>query len=182
MKLILKAPIKQHRIKIHGRLKLLYIENYTPLIDHFQCALKDIQCLYEKNLGIGIGKNRKSEITGRDTDYPVFLSVILFTFPSSPVCLSSPPAEVPSRFRRTIGQSAAATAPFLRKMDKGKNIMQGQNPFDHRPNLHHRRAADERHPSVAAVLPYSANGRSAQQYLFNAPARKFLTGCGAVRL
>ena len=93
MKLILKAPIKQHRIKIYGRLKLLYIENYTPLIDHFQCALKDIQCLYEKNLGIGIGKNRKSEITGRDTDYPVFLSVILFTFPSSPVCLSSPPAD-----------------------------------------------------------------------------------------
>ena len=26
MKLILKAPIKQHRIKIYGRLKLLYIE------------------------------------------------------------------------------------------------------------------------------------------------------------
>ena len=92
MKLILKAPIKQHRIKIYGRLKLLYIENYTPLLDRFQCVLKDIQCLYEKNLGIGIGKNRKSEITGRDTDYPVFLSVILFTFPSSPVCLSSPPA------------------------------------------------------------------------------------------
>ena len=107
MKLILKAPIKQHRIKIYGRLKLLYIENYTPLIDHFQCALKDIQCLYEKNLGIGIGKNRKSEITGRDTDYPVFLSVILFTFPSSPVCLSFPPMD----FRYLCPHSSTSLLP-----------------------------------------------------------------------
>ena len=83
---------------------------------------------------------------------------------------------------KTCGQSAAAADLFLRKMDKGQNIMQGPNPPEHRSNLHHRRVADQRQLSVAAVLPYSANGRSAQQHLFHASARKFLTGCGAVRL
>ena len=83
---------------------------------------------------------------------------------------------------KKYGQSAAATDLFLRKMSMGQNIMRGQNPVELRPSLHHRRVADQRQLSVAAVLPYSANGRSAQQHLFHASARKFLTGCGAVRL
>lgn len=62
-------------------------------------------------------------------------------------------------------QSTAAADLFLREMDKGQNIVRGQDPLAHQPSPHHRKAADkQQRPSVAAVLPCSANGRSAQQH------------------